>query len=202
MKEIENQIPVQHVDPADLNSLEFKGDSFHFQRSVGQNPELMDRSVLKLNLQYALYFDLKNSDPCTPECLPDVLVGELIEATSQAFVAESFPTKYIRFFKGSKLMKNDTPMKAYFSTKGVSTNNTIRVELYNVLKLDICQKKTIWLPYSSELKRVQDLRQQLSYEDVRGVNANLKQDNYMDLMMFAFKKRIIIEDIDLSVLIP
>jgi hypothetical protein len=97
-------------------------------------------------------------------------------------------------------MKTDAPIKTYF--KRNENQNNIKVELYNVLKVNICQKKTLWLPYTSELKRIENVRDQISFQDVMDINDRLRKDDFMNLLLFTFNKRIIIEDIDLSTLIP
>ena len=97
-------------------------------------------------------------------------------------------------------MKTDVPIKTYF--KRNENQNNIKVELYNVIKANICHKKTLWLPYTAELKRIENVRDQISFQDVMGINDKLRQNDFMDSLLFTFNKRIILEDIDISKLIP
>ena len=72
----------------------------------------------------------------------------------------------------NKLMKTDVPIKTYF--KRNENQNNIKVELYNVLKVNICQMKTLWLPYTAELKRIENVRDKISFQDVMGINDKLR----------------------------
>jgi hypothetical protein len=58
----------------------------------------------------------------------------------------------------------------YFSLK---KDNIISVELFDVIKLDLCSRQVLWVPNVPPLSLVNDLREFISFSDVKSLNSCL-----------------------------
>ena len=134
------------------------------------------RKLVELHVQFAPYFELgEDESECRPECKPDVTCGELISRLAENFLPKKFPVEFLRFCKNKKVIKNDTTIGQAFKKKGI---NKATLEINGAIKLNLCAKRDIWLPYTSNIKTLKDLRQIVEYKDVKGIHKNIDQNNY------------------------
>jgi len=64
----------------------------------------------------------------------------------------------MRFYKKNKLINNNITIGEAFKKKGL---NKATLEISGAVKLNLCQKKDIWLEYNSKTKYIADLRDNL-----------------------------------------
>jgi hypothetical protein len=127
-----------------------------------------------------------------------------------------YDKSHIRFLQGSKIIDLSLKVNKLFSLKN---DNIISVELYDVIKLDLCNRQVLWIPNNPPLSLVNELRASISFQDVKSLNPclcataeeaeernaeenTMKYKYYAQMLQFNYENKLLVEETDLSKVIP
>lgn len=208
-KELINHIGLQQIQP-------IKKDNNAMLNSQGMNKaEKNEDKEFKFTFQFAQYLDrVAQQDDCEPVCSGDVEVQELFDAIHNDYLP-SYQKEHLRFYLGSKALDLSQKVHKYFS---IQKDNIIRVELCDVIKVDLCSQKVMWLPNKPQISLMDELRARISFDDVKDLNSCLcssrkeaeesnektntnKFKYYLDMLQFNFENKLLVEETDLSKII-